>query len=330
MFHARERPRSLLHLKAICMCEGPSTLTSTASPFRASARRRLVAGQVWRRRVEPHVAPHNIGEGKNAGVLEVARRPRLVVRPASRDPAPARVLATATRPGESPRGPLSREISRSRETCCSARRLGRAAVNAGAAQAATSRPAKTLKHTRLFGGRGHGGVSVRIRPARIPTSALDGVRQRNAAPDPAEERHRDAEERWRDLDPDDERHRPQRCHEQPEHCRAGRVGRAYVKQRPESTHQAPEGEAVLIGADKGRRRQIKHQRRGHATRVPSHRREEGEDRAERRVRERRREDGARRPTERLEGLRRRAGAAPASTAPASAAAPWRHRATVAE
>ena len=61
---------------------------------------------------------------------------------------------------------------------------------------------------------------------------------------------------------------------------------------------------------KRRRRQIEHQRRGHATRVPSHRREEGEDRAERRGSERRREDGARRATERVEGLRRRAGAAP--------------------
>ena len=61
---------------------------------------------------------------------------------------------------------------------------------------------------------------------------------------------------------------------------------------------------------KRRRWHKKDQRRGHATRVPSHRREEGEDRAERRRRERRRGDGARRPTERLEGLRRRAGAAP--------------------
>ena len=39
------------------------------------------------------------------------------------------------------------------------------------AHAATSRPDNTLKHTRLFGGRGTGGASVRMSPTNSPTSA---------------------------------------------------------------------------------------------------------------------------------------------------------------
>ena len=107
-------------------------------------------------------------------------------------------------------------------------------------------PANTLKHTRLFGGRGHGGVSVRIRPARIPTSAptaaSNGTRL-PTLPRSGTARPRSVCAIWIQTTSATGR----RTTSSPTR-RAGRVGRAYVKQRPEST-PGSEGEGVPVAAE---------------------------------------------------------------------------------
>jgi hypothetical protein len=180
---------------------------------RQCQRRRFVTGQVWRRRVEPHVAPHNIGEGKKPGVLEVARRPRLVARdrrratqrpPESSQPRPVQ--------GNHPEAAVARDLQVAgdvlqREALGPRRRERRR-------RAGGDQQAGQYAKAHSFVRRPRPRRRQRADQARKDSDErADGRVQRNAAPDPAEERHRDAEERVRDLDPDDERHRPQRCHE---------------------------------------------------------------------------------------------------------------------